>query len=75
MLSHVPTPGSGVSVLKVMSRAVLLDLPNAVTVEYIPSCCGDSPYTHTIKLSLLLLHDCNFVPVMNINICVFCGLG
>lgn len=47
------------------SRAVALRFPNAETLWYSSSCCGDTPHH---KIISFLLHNCNFVAVMNHNI-------
>jgi hypothetical protein len=39
-------------------RPVAFHLPNAATLYYSSSCCGDPP--QKIKLFLLLLHNSNF---------------
>jgi hypothetical protein len=51
-----------------MCPSVVLNLPNAATLEYSSSSCyGDSPppQKNTHKISLFLLHICNFATVMN----------
>jgi hypothetical protein len=52
------------------SKPLGFNLPNAVTLYYSSSWCDDPP---TLKLSLLLLHNCDFAAVINadVNICVF----
>ena len=47
------------------TRPVVLNLPNAVTLEYGSPCCGDPP---TTRLFSLLLHNCNFATVINQNV-------
>lgn len=46
------------------AEVMLLNLPNAMLGPFNKgsSCCGDRL---TIKLFFLLLHNCNFAPVMN----------
>ena len=51
--------------LLMLSRvgAEVLTLPKAATLLYSSLCCGDP--TPTIKLFLLLLHNCNFATFRN----------
>ena len=56
------------------SRAVLLNLPNAVTLYLVQLVLHVEVTPPTLmKLFLLLLHNCNFATAMNcnINICAF----
>ena len=57
--------GNGQRAQALGSRAVVSNLPNAVTLEYGSPCCGDPP---TTRLFSLLLHNCNFATVMNHNV-------
>jgi hypothetical protein len=53
------------------ARTLVLNLPNAATLQYSPSCCGDPTHTHThtfIKLLLLLLHNCKFATAISRNV-------
>ena len=49
-----------------LAKAVVLNLPNSGIPQYSASPCGDTQ--STIKLFLLVLHNCNFATVMNCNV-------
>lgn len=48
-----------------LSKAAVLNIPNATTLYYNLSCCSDPSI---IKLFLLLLPNCNLGTVMNSNV-------
>jgi hypothetical protein len=46
------------------SKAAIVSLPNAATLECTSSCCGDpTPTPETIKLFSLVFQNCNFAIV------------
>ena len=57
-----PDPHSGLEP-PVLFMTAVLNLPNAVTLKYHASCCGDPQ-----PKNYFLLRNCNFAPVMNRNV-------
>lgn len=76
--SHWALPGNSLSTSHTVWVSVLcsgfqplprdkwffLSFPNAVTLQYISSCCGD----HNHEITLLRLHYCKFATVMDCSI-------
>lgn len=55
------------NIFTAFSRAMVLSLPHAATLEYSSACCGDRQLRHYFHC---YFHNCNFSTVMNHNVII-----